>query len=62
MAATGKTPGAVVSPQTAYELGGVWYANRFDEHWTREDPATVAAALSRHGLAGPFWELATEVG
>ena len=52
----------MISPQTAFELGAVWYANRFDENWTRESPAAVAAAFARHGLTGPFWELATEVG
>jgi hypothetical protein len=39
-----------------------WFANRFEEEWAREDPATVAAALARHGLTGPFWALAGEVG
>lgn len=54
--------GAVLTPQAAHDLGKVWYANRFDVNWTREDPATVTAALRRHGLTGPFWDLATEVG
>ena len=62
LASIGQPLGAIISPQAAHDLGAVWYANRFDEEWTREDPATVAAALARHGLTGPFWALAGEVG
>ncbi len=54
--------GAVVPVQTAHDLGRVWFIGRFDESWTREDPATVAANLARHGLTGEFWDMATEVG
>lgn len=60
--AKGRTMGAVVPVQTAHDLGRVWFIGRFDESWTREDPATVAANLARHGLTGEFWDMATEVG
>ncbi|MCC7242675.1 MAG: hypothetical protein IT180_12170 [Acidobacteria bacterium] len=53
----GWTRGAVVSPQTAYDLGREWYATRLDHAWERADRQTAAGILSRYGLEGPFWSL-----
>jgi hypothetical protein len=54
--------GAVVAPQTVYELGAEWYATRLDADWERATAAQAAATFKRFGLAGPFWSLATEAG
>lgn len=52
----------MLGPQTVYELGAEWYATRLDLGWERISAAEVDAAFKRHGLTGPFWSMATEVG
>jgi hypothetical protein len=54
--------GAIVAPQTVYELGAEWYATRLDVDWERASAAQAVAAFERNGLVGPFWSLAREVG
>jgi hypothetical protein len=49
--------GAVVSPQTVYDLGVEWYATRLDRNWERAGKTAVAATFARHGLVGAFWSL-----
>ena len=57
LSAKGLKPGAVVTPQTVYELGAEWYATRLDLLWERANAVEVAAIFERHGLAGAFWAL-----
>jgi hypothetical protein len=47
--------GAVVAPQTVYDLGADWYATRLDFDWQRASAAEAEATFRRHGLTGPFW-------
>jgi len=49
--------GAIVSPQTVYELGAEWYATRLNRDWERADTTRTAATFVRHGLIGEFWSL-----
>jgi hypothetical protein len=53
--ASGLSRGAVVSPQTLYELGAEWNATRLDFDWERPSAAEATAIFARHGLTGPFW-------
>jgi len=57
LAANGLALGAVIEPQTLYELGAAWYATRLDFDWQRASAAEAAAMFERHGLTGPFWSL-----
>ncbi len=55
--ATGREFGALVAPQTLYDLGREWYATRMDLDW---QPATARQAtdmFAAHGLVGEFWSL-----
>lgn len=47
--------GAVVAPQTVYDLGADWYATRLDLNWQRASAVEAEATFRRHGLTGPFW-------
>ena len=49
--------GAIVPPQTVYELGAVWYATRLAYDWERAGAPQATAIFARHGLIGPFWSL-----
>ena len=49
--------GAVVRPQTLYELGADWYRSRLDVDWQPASAAEATAIFARHGLTGPFWSL-----
>ena len=49
--------GAIVSPQTVYELGAEWYATRLDRDWERAGSTRIAAMFARHRLIGEFWSL-----
>jgi membrane protein DedA with SNARE-associated domain len=51
------TQGAILAPQTVYELGRDWYATRLDFDWQRPTAAEITAMFERHGLTGPFWSL-----
>jgi hypothetical protein len=55
--AKGLERGAVLAPQTLYDLGADWYAARLDLDWQRASAAEVAATFERHGLTGPFWSV-----
>jgi membrane protein DedA with SNARE-associated domain len=57
MAAQGLHTGAVVGPQTLYDLGREWYATRLDHDWQRPDAAQATRIFARHGLTGSFWSL-----
>lgn len=57
LGARGLKAGAVVTPQTVYELGAEWYATRLDFLWERATAAEAAAIFERHGLVGAFWAL-----
>jgi membrane protein DedA with SNARE-associated domain len=50
--------GAIVEPQTVYELGRDWYATRLDDDWQPAAVAEAQAMFEKHGLRGPFWALA----
>jgi hypothetical protein len=49
--------GAIVRPQTLYELGADWYRTRLDVDWQPASATEATAIFSRHGLTGPFWSL-----
>jgi LGFP repeat len=51
----GLSRGAVVSPQTLYELGAEWNATRLDFNWQLPSAAETKAIFARHGLTSPFW-------
>jgi membrane protein DedA with SNARE-associated domain len=57
LTANGLASGALIEPQTLYELGAEWYATRLDSDWRRASAAEAAAMFERHGLTGPFWSL-----
>jgi membrane protein DedA with SNARE-associated domain len=50
-------PGAIVEPQTLYDLGREWYATRLLYEWRRPGQAEAQQMFSRHGLHGAFWSL-----
>ena len=55
--ASGRNFGALVTPQTLYDLGREWYATRMNLDW---QPATAQEAtemFTAHGLIGEFWSL-----
>ena len=56
--ASGYAKGALVAPQTLYELGADWYATRLDIDWQPAAAPEAMALFSKHGLAGEFWMLA----
>jgi hypothetical protein len=49
--------GAVVAPQTLYDLGGEWYRGRFDLEFQPASVEEKARMFARHGLVGDFWTL-----
>ncbi len=55
--ATGRTFGALVTPQTIYALGRDWYATRLDFDWQPATAAQATALFAAHGLVGEFWSL-----
>lgn len=57
LAAKGLVLGALIQPQTLYDLGADWYGTRLDFDWQRATAAEAAALFERHGLTGPFWSL-----
>ena len=50
--------GAVIPPQTLYDLGADWYATRLDVDWKPASASEAAALFEKHGLTGEFWTLA----
>jgi hypothetical protein len=57
LAAQGYARGAVVDPQTVYELGRDWYRTRLDVEWQPATASEATALFGRHGLEGEFWSL-----
>lgn len=53
----GRSFGAIVDPQTLYELGSDWYADRLDIDWVPATPLQATERFARHGLIGDFWAL-----
>lgn len=51
----GKSVGAVVAPQTVFDLGVDWYAMRLEYDWQRADTEQTARTFARHGLTDTFW-------
>jgi len=49
--------GAIVAPQTLYDLGADWYATRLDVDWKPASAEEATALFARHGLIGEFWSL-----
>ena len=49
--------GAVVAPQTVYNLGLEWYATRLDLDFAPPTPAAMQATFTAHGLTGEFWSI-----
>jgi hypothetical protein len=49
--------GAVVRPQTLYDLGADWYRTRLDVDWQPAGAAEATAIFARHRLTGAFWSL-----
>jgi hypothetical protein len=59
MTSKGYAAGAVVSPQTVYDLGRDWYATRLDPDFEPFTPEQAQAIFAKHGLVGEFWSLAS---
>jgi hypothetical protein len=55
--ATGNERGAVVAPQTLYDLGREWYRGRLDLDFQPYSLDEKAQTFARHGLVGDFWSL-----
>lgn len=53
----GHRRGAVATPQTVYELGRDWYADRLDVAYRPATAVQAEAIFARHGLTGGFWSL-----
>lgn len=53
----GFSQGAVVAPQTLYDLGADWYATRLDVDWRPATASEAQALFDEHGLRGDFWSL-----
>ncbi len=49
--------GAVVTPQTLYDLGAHWYATRLDLDWEPASASQATELFEKHGLTGEFWSL-----
>jgi hypothetical protein len=50
--------GAVVDLRTLAALSRDWYGDRLDPGWRPRTAEASQEILGRHGLAGPFWQLA----
>ena len=49
--------GAIISPQTLYDLGSDWYAGRLDVDFQPLTASQKEALFEKHGLCGEFWSL-----
>jgi hypothetical protein len=54
---TGHPKGAVLTPETLWELAKRWYGNRLDYGWTRRPIDERQAIFDELGLIGEFWNL-----
>ncbi len=55
--AIGREFGALVTPQTLYDLGRDWYATRMDLDWLPVTAGQATDMFAAHGLVGAFWSL-----
>ncbi len=51
--------GAVVPVERLAAMAADWYGDRLDPDWRPRSLVQSQAILERHGLTGPFWDLAT---
>jgi hypothetical protein len=49
--------GAIVVPQTLYNLGADWYATRLEVDWEPASAEEATVLFAKHGLVGEFWSL-----
>jgi hypothetical protein len=54
---TGRSFGALITPQVLYDLGCDWYATRMDFDWQPATAAETTVMFAAHGLTGEFWSL-----
>ena len=49
--------GAVLQPNTAWQLARDWYKDKVNPQWRRHTVDETEALFSRLGLEGDFWRL-----
>lgn len=50
-------PGAMITPEQAWQLAKGWYGNKLSPDWRRHTLEETEALLETIGLTGPFWNL-----
>jgi hypothetical protein len=53
----GYPKGAIVVPQTLFNLGADWYATRLEVDWNPASAEEATLLFTKHGLVGEFWSL-----
>ena len=53
----GRQPGAIVAPQTLYELGAEWYVGRLDVEFQPRTASEKQGLFAKYGLRGEFWSI-----
>jgi len=43
--------------QAAYELGRLWYGDRFDLDWTPKSIDRIELLFGQFGMTGEFWDI-----
>lgn len=49
--------GAVLTPDTAWDLARAWYREKVHPHWRRHTPEETEGLFQSLGLTDPFWRL-----
>ena len=61
-AATDHRKGAVLEPETLWQLARRWYDDRLELDWCRRTIPERQAILDQLGLIGDFWDLSAGSG